>query len=323
MAGEASLSHDVSWKMSFSGAQGDDTTFSPLPERSTEELSEKQRLGRSLFFDKRLSHDNSISCASCHAPLKGGTDGRRFSIGIGGRQGDANAPTVLNATLNFRQFWNGRALTLEAQVEGPVTHPKEMGSTWIELLEKLGRDSAITRRFADVYGSLPSRDAVIDAIAAFEHVLVTPGAPFDRYLKGDHEALTLSQSRGFANFKSYGCSACHQGSNLGGNMFQKLGIVGDYFQDRKGTFASDDGRFQVTGKESDRHVFRVPGLRNVALTAPYFHDGSAESLEVAVKTMAKYQLGRHLSEVDARDIADFLRSLTGRIPEFFREEPAL
>lgn len=275
----------------------------------------KVRLGRRLFNDAGLSKDGSISCASCHDLALGGADGRALPVGIGGQIGELNTPTVLNSALSFRQFWDGRAASLEEQVDGPLQHPAEMGASWEEVLAHLEKDADYRSAFADSYPDGLTRANVKNAIASFERSLVTPDAPFDRFLRGDAEAISAEEQRGYQLFQSYGCVGCHQGVALGGNMFQRLGVVRDYFADRGDVTRADLGRYNVTGSEADRHVFKVPTLRNVALTAPYFHDGSAASLDDAVRVMARYQLGREIPVGERAAIVAFLRSLTGEIPE--------
>jgi len=282
----------------------------PLPLRIDLDQT-KVDLGRRLFLDSRLSHDNTIFCGSCHHLELGGTDRRIRSLGIGGATGDVNAPTVFNSGLNFRQFWDGRAATLEDQVDGPVNDAKEMGSNWPEVISKLERDRDYVRAFRDLYPDGMESANIKDAIATFERSLITPNSPFDKFLRGDRQALTEQQLAGYQLFKAYGCVACHQGVNIGGNMFQRFGVARDYFADRGHVAKSDLGRFNVTGLERDLHRFKVPSLRNVALTAPYFHDGSAATLEQAVNIMAKYQLGRTLPSHDRDLIVGFLRTLTG------------
>ena len=275
--------------------------------------AEKVALGNKLFHDTRLSGDNTVACASCHALTRGGVDGRPHSIGIHGAEGGINAPTVLNSGFNFVQFWDGRAATLEEQVNGPVTNDKEMGSTWPQVIEKLKQDENYVTQFAQIYSTPPSPEAVRDAIATFERSLITPNSPFDRYLRGDGAAMSASAQRGYQLFQSYGCIACHQGMNLGGNMYQTMGVMDNYFADRGHPTEADLGRYNVTHLDDDKHKFRVPSLRNVALTAPYFHDGSANTLQQAVTVMAKYQLGRSVPERDMTDLVAFLESLTGKL----------
>jgi cytochrome c peroxidase len=274
-------------------------------------LDEKKvALGEQLFNDPRLSRDNSISCASCHALEKGGTDRLALSTGIGGKVGEVNAPTVFNSAYNFKQFWDGHAETLEDQIEGPTHNTLEMDSNWTEIITKLKASPDYVQAFSAIYPGEIQGDNIKDAIATFERSLITPNARFDRYLRGETNALTDEEKQGYQLFKSYGCVSCHQGINVGGNLFQKFGLMGDYFAGRKVSKA-DFGRFNVTGKETDKYVFKVPSLRNVALTAPYFHDGSAKQLEDAVMIMSFYQLGRPLSLDDRDAIVKFLKTLSG------------
>jgi len=231
---------------------------------------DKVVLGLQLFQDPRLSRDNTVSCMSCHDLKLGGADQLPHSLGINGSLGDVNAPTVFNSAFNFKQFWNGRAETLEDQIDGPVHNPKEMGLNWPRITKKLERDQGYVTTFAALY---PDQ--------------IQP------------------------HFKSYGCIACHHGVNVGGNMFQTFGVMGDYFANRGSLTEADLGRFSLTGKKEDRYVFKVPSLRNVALTAPYFHDGSAKTLPDAVEVMAKYQLGRSIPPEDVSLLVKFLRTLTG------------
>ncbi|MCW3061310.1 MAG: hypothetical protein JWQ02_3131 [Capsulimonas sp.] len=272
----------------------------------------KIELGKKLFHDGRLSHDNTIACATCHSLDKGGTDQAVHSTGIGGAQGGINSPTVLNSGANFVQFWNGRAATLEDQVNGPTHNPKEMGSDWPEIIGKLSKDEQYPAQFAKLYSDGVQPANVRDAIATFERSLSTPNSRFDKYLAGDENILTTQEKHGYRLFKEYGCVSCHQGSNVGGNMYQQFGVMANYFKDRRTPETDDDqGRFSVTKREQDRHVFRVPTLRNVALTGPYFHDGTATTLPQAVEVMAKYQLGRPLAPGELVDIVMFLQTLTG------------
>jgi cytochrome c peroxidase len=272
-------------------------------------------LGRRLFHDKRLSSDDSTACSTCHDLAKGGDDGLVHSVGVRGQQGGINAPSVYNAALNFVQFWDGRAKTLEDQADGPVTNPIEMGARWVEVLPKLERDPGYVaefgRLFPDGITSLNARRAIAD----FERTLITRGSPFDRFLAGDQAALGPEAKAGYETFKSVGCIACHQGANVGGNMFQRFGVLGDYFKDRGNITEADYGRYNVTKNEADRFVFRVPSLRNVENTAPYFHDGSAPTLTHAVQVMAKYQLGRRLADEQVQSIVTFLGSLSGPMSE--------
>jgi cytochrome c peroxidase len=269
-------------------------------------------LGKRLFHDARLSHDNSVSCASCHSLSKGGTDGLRLAVGILSQPSKVNVPTVFNSSLNFRQFWDGRATTLEEQASGPLLNPGEMGSTWEEVMRKLRSDPSYVEAFDRIYADgLQPRNVQL-ALASFERSLLTPDSRLDKYLKGEETAITDRELKGYQLFQSYGCVACHQGANVGGNLFQKFGVMKDYFKARGGITVADLGRFNVTGRAEDVHVFKVPSLRNVALTAPYFHDGSAGTLEEAVLVMGLYQLGTEIPPGDVELIVAFLRTLTGR-----------
>ncbi|MGE0762345.1 MAG: cytochrome-c peroxidase [Bdellovibrionales bacterium] len=287
----------------------------PLPLQAPGADQAKIQLGHLLFHEQRLSKNNSVSCASCHALELGGADHKQFSVGFNGQLGGLNTPTVLNSSLNFKQFWDGRANTLEDQIDGPVLNAKEMGSTWSEVLEKLRSDEKYVLLFKNIYQAEIAPAHIKDAIAHFERSLITPNSRFDQYLRGNKTAMSAKEVEGYRKFKSFGCVSCHQGMNIGGNMFQTMGVMGNYFKDQKRAITENDlGRYNVTKKERDKHVFRVPSLRNVALTAPYFHDGSAQTLDQAVNVMARYQLGRQLSKVEVEQIVAFLESLTGQKP---------
>lgn len=275
---------------------------------------EKVALGEQLFHDPRLSRDGSIACASCHDLAKGGTDQAYRSKGINGAMGTLNTPTVFNSGFNFRQFWDGRAASLEDQIDGPVQHPGEMGSAWPDVVARLAHDDRYRASFRSLYpGQGLTRDSIKDAIATYERSLVTPNSRFDRYLAGDRAALAPDEARGYRLFVDNGCVACHQGVALGGNLYQTLGIVGNYFEDHAGEAESRAAHFGVPAHDHTKHPHRVkvPSLRNIALTAPYFHDGSARTLEDAVRIMGEYQLGRTLSDQDIRMLTAFLRTLTG------------
>lgn len=270
-------------------------------------------IGRQLFRDTRLSGNGRISCASCHDISKGGGDGRDRSVGLHGGLTSVNAPTVLNAALNFKQFWNGRAESLESQADHVMQNPVEMGSQWAEVVQKVSQDPKYKAAFAASYKDGVTKANIQNAIATFERTLITPNSRFDKYLRGDANAITAAEKAGYAKFKQYGCVACHQGVNVGGNMFQKFGVMGDYFAKRGNPTEADLGRYLVTKVESDKHVFKVPSLRNIALTAPYFHDASAKTLDEAVDIMFRYQLGRVASKEDKEAIIRFLNTLTGEL----------
>lgn len=284
----------------------------PLPHWQTE-APQQAALGRRLFNDKRLSANGAVACSSCHRLDHGGADDRDKSVGLHGERTLVNTPTVLNAGLNFRQFWNGRADSLEAQIDEVIRNPREMGSNWPEVLSRIAQDEQYRAAFGAAYPDGITQGNVQNAIATYERSLLTPKSRFDLYLEGDASAISDDEKAGYARFKRYGCISCHQGMNVGGNMFQKFGVMGDYFKDRGAITEADLGRFAITGREEDRYVFKVPSLRNVELTPPYFHDASAKTLEEAVDVMFKYQLGRTPSQEDKRLIILFLKTLTGQM----------
>ena len=293
----------------------DNRPITPIPEKI--ELNPlKVRLGRILFQDKRLSVDNSVACSSCHILGQAGQDGLAVAIGVKGLKGTVNSPTVFNSGFAFRQFWDGRSPTLEDQVGGPIHNPIEMASNWQEVISKLRSDPEIVSLYEKIWQADISQLGIQESIAEFERSLITPHSPFDRYLNGDEAALTADEIKGWHLFRDLGCISCHQGIGIGNNMYANLGVMGDYFGDRgRPIVDSDLGRFNVTGNERDKHVFKVPGLRNIALTAPYFHDGSINTLDEAVNTMARYQLGIKLNKQQRNYLVAFLKSLTGQFKE--------
>ena len=278
---------------------------------------DKALVGRRLYHDNMLSGDGTLSCATCHNVGKGGAEPRRVSTGIVGQQGPINAPTVLNASLNIAQFWDGRAKDLAEQAEGPVANPIEMGATWADVEKKVAGDKWYAERFDKLYDGKVNVKTIANAIAEYETSLVTPSR-FDVYLKGDKSALTKVERAGYKLFKETGCQTCHLGENAGGGMYQKMGLVKNYFKDRGNITEVDYGRFNHTKNEADKFFFKVPTLRNVELTGPYLHDGSHNTLEETVKTMGKYQLGKNLTDKEAASITTFLKALTGKLPKHAR-----
>ncbi len=273
---------------------------------------EKVVLGQALFHDVTLSKDNSTSCASCHDLKKGGVDNLPLCKTAENGICERNSPTVFNSVFNFRQFWDGRSTDLKDQIHDVVNRGADMHLEWPQVLERVSAKGDYVKSFDKIYGGL-NKDAVADAIAEFEKSLVTVDAPFDLFLKGDKKAISDRQKRGYELFKSYGCVSCHQGRNVGGNLFQKFGILKD-INLRSGR--NDDlGRYQVTGNAWDKHVFKVPSLRLAVLTAPYFHDGSVATIEEAVDIMIEFQLDRPVPEQDRDDIIAFLSSLVGEYKE--------
>lgn len=272
----------------------------------------KVELGKQLFFDPRLSKSGFISCNSCHNLSMGGSDNLSTSIGHNWQQGPINSPTVLNSSLNLAQFWDGRAADLKAQAGGPIANPMEMGFTHNLAVDVLDSIPQYKESFKKVYGKNSiDIDQVTDAIAAFEETLVTPNSRFDKWLKGDKKALSKDELAGYTLFKEVGCTACHNGSAVGGNSFQKMGLVEAY-----ATQNPAEGVAGLTGNDADRMKFKVPTLRNVELTYPYFHDGAYWNLEEAVDVMARLQLGRKLEQKQIAQITAFLKTLTGEQPSF-------
>lgn len=267
-------------------------------------------LGQKLWFEPRLSRSGFISCNACHNLSLGGTDNLKTSIGDHWQQGPINSPTVLNASLNFVQFWDGRARNLPEQAGGPIANPVEMAYTHALAVDTLQSIPDYVMEFRKVFSTEKlTMDQISLAIAAFEETLVTPNSRFDKWLNGDDYAIDAQEMRGYRLFKSAGCVACHYGPNVGGASFQKMGIVAPYQ-----TSNPSLGRAAITGNDIDRFSFKVPTLRNVALTYPYFHDGGAATLTQAVDVMGRLQLGRQFTDEENADIVAFLHTLTGEQP---------
>ncbi|SON50027.1 cytochrome-c peroxidase [Vibrio tapetis] len=272
---------------------------------------QKVELGKTLWFEPRLSASNTISCNSCHNLAKGGVDNLPSSIGYKWAIGPINSPTVFNSDLNFVQFWNGRAENLQAQAAGPIENPLEMALTHELAIDTLKSIPEYRTWFKQAYNTEDfGITEVTDAIATFEKTLRTPNAQFDKWLQGDDSALTSVQLEGYQLFKSKGCTACHSGPLAGGEMYQKMGLVKPF-----DTKNPDEGRKAITGEEFDKFVFKVPTLRNVELTYPYFHDGSVWDLQQAVELMANIQLGQKLTKDESGKITEFLKTLTGEQPQ--------
>lgn len=291
---------------------GDMIVREPLaPLRPPSTLDPEQvALGAALFADPILSSKEKFSCTSCHDLSAGGTINEPRTIGYEGRIHRFNAPTIFNVGNNYLLGWRGDFTSLEAQNEKVLLDENIMGATWPMLISRLRESQTYSASFQRIYGHPADRADVLDALATFQRSLTTPNSAFDKYLKGDSTALTSKEVEGYRLFKDYGCASCHQGSNVGGNMFQKFGI----FASPPASSSPGDGdlgRFTLTGKEADKGVFRVPSLRNVAVTAPYFHDGRVSSLPEAVSIMGSSQLGRTLSPDDVDTLVAFLNTLTG------------
>jgi cytochrome c peroxidase len=285
--------------------------ISPI-EKAVVKNSGKVELGKLLFFDPRLSKSGTISCNSCHNLMAGGTDNLPSSIGHKWNVGPINSPTVLNSKFSIAQFWDGRAKDLKEQAGGPIANPGEMGSTHDLAIKTIASIPGYSQKFVKAFGNAEvTMDRVQESIAAFEETLVTPDSRFDKWLKGDSKALSQSESAGYDLFKTKGCIGCHTGPAVGGSMFQKFGLVHPIASASK-----SEGRFEFTKKPEGKGFFKVPTLRNVELTYPYFHDGSVWNLTQAVDIMAENQLGVKLTSKENTEIVAFLRTLTGKQPEF-------
>lgn len=287
------------------------TEITPIP-LSIEYDKKKAELGRKLFFDPILSKDNTISCSSCHNFPGNGANLTQYSFGVDGAEGSMNTPTVLNSVFNFVQFWNGRAKDLKEQALEPIQNPVEMASKLEDVIKKLN-NSSYKSEFDEIYEDGVTEDNLADAIAEFEIALITPNSRFDQYLRGDENAITAREKKGYEKFKDFGCISCHNGVAVGGNMYQVTGLVGYYKQDKP-----VNGRYDITKRERDRNVYKVPSLRNVEKTAPYFHDGQEESLSGAIDKMQIVQLGIEPKKEDTELIESFLKTLSGEMPEILQ-----
>lgn len=274
----------------------------------------KANLGKRLFFDPVLSKDGSISCSSCHTLPGSGADSTPFSFGVNGAEGNINTPTVLNSVFNFVQFWNGRAKDLKEQALGPIENPIEMASDIEDVIKKL-KSLTYAQDFKKIYKDGVTKENILDAIAEFEKALITPNSRFDQYIRGDENALNEQEKVGYQTFKDLGCISCHNGINIGSNMYQSMGLMGNYEQ-TKGV----NGRFDITQRDRDIQVFKVPTLRNIELTGPYFHDGKISSLSEAIEYMQTIQLGVKPEKQNTDNIEAFLKTLTGEMPKIMKEQ---
>ncbi|NPA16584.1 MAG: c-type cytochrome [Aquificae bacterium] len=287
----------------------------PVP-KVVEYDRDKAELGKLLFHDPILAKDNRTSCYYCHDLYqKCGTDHRPVSKGFHDREGKVNAPTVYNVRFNFRFFWDGRAKTLKEQILGPIQSPDEMNMSLKEVEDRLNQHPVYREKFKEIYGvDRITFELVADAIIEFEKALITPNSKFDKYLRGEAQ-LTEDELEGYRLFKKLGCISCHNGINLGGNSFQKIGVIKPY-----PWHPSYPDRYRITGNEYDKNVYRVPTLRNIDCTYPYFHDGSVKTLEEAVQLMAYYNLGFRLPQDELDKIIAFLKTLRGELPEILKSE---
>jgi len=279
---------------------------------------EKVSLGQMLYHDPRLSSSGTVSCASCHNTMLGGEDNRAGSVGVEGQVGGRSAPTVWNSAFNKVQFWDGRAASLEEQAAGPVTNPIEMGmKSWDDVVARLEKIEGYEDAFEKAFGKDSiSKDNATKAIAAYERTLITPNSPYDKYVEGKESAMNKQQIRGMNKAVEIGCTGCHSGPAFNGpGIFQKFPVNSNGYLEAQYDFKDDKGLAEVTGKKEDEHMWKVPTLRNITLTAPYFHNGKVKTLEKAVKLMAKMQLNKELTDDEISDIVAFLDALTGEFPK--------
>jgi cytochrome c peroxidase len=286
----------------------------------------KIELGKMLYFDPRLSIDGTVSCNSCHNVMSDGGDGRPVGVGVRGQRGGRGSPTVWNSAFNSVQFWDGRAASLEDQAKGPLTNPIEMGMpNHDEVIKRLNKIPGYITAFKKAFPKdkeAVNIDNLAKAIATYERTLVTPNSPFDKYVKGNKKALTAQQVRGLKLVEEIGCTSCHTGDNFNGDglkmgegNYQPFPQIPGSIYDKQYDLVSDKGRYEVTKKDDDKNLWRVPTWRNVALTAPYFHNGKVKTLDEAVRVMGKTQLGMDLTGPQVDDIVAFLNALTGEFPK--------
>jgi len=288
--------------------------ITPLP-KTIKYNKEKALLGKKLYFDPILSRNNTISCATCHNLELGGVDNLQFSFGINGAIGEINTPTVFNAIFNFKQMWDGRANNLAHQIEFPITNKKEMGNSFENLIKTLQKNPFYKKSFNEIYKDGVTKENIGNALEEFQKTLITP-SPFDEYLRGNTEALTLNQKKGYELFQKKGCVSCHNGINIGGGLYARFGLVDDSIVktlNNKQQNNSNLGLYNITKNDFDKYYFKVPSLRNVALTFPYLHNGRLQTLQEAIKSIAKSQLGLDLTKKEIFLIEEFLKSLSGKV----------
>jgi len=312
-----------------------------LPARSHAEINEKIRqepirpipllskvdtnkagLGERLFFDLRLSSNSELACSSCHQLEAGGDDNVAKGISNSYSQHIINTPTIFNARFNFRQNWDGSVKTLEQQIDLAVRNNHVFKNSWDDIVATLSQDDELKNDFHEIYLDGISKENIIDALVEFEKTLITPNSRFDRYLRNEDGALSKEEIEGYRAFKELGCISCHQGINIGGNLYQKFGVFYNYIAERGEIKNSDYGRMNATNRQMDAFVFKVPSLRNIAVTAPYLHDGSAETLEEVIMIMGRTQLGRTLTADETRSIKAFLKTLTGEYKNIPLDDPS-
>lgn len=287
--------------------------ITPIPE-SVPYQAEQARLGKALFHDTILSIDNKLSCVSCHNLKKGGMDNLPHSPGANNSITETNTPTVLNSIFNFRYHWDGRSKHYHQLLQQMISDPSIMGNTWVNVVQRIQDKSDYNNQFNALFDDGVTKSNIESVLHEYQKTLITPNSRFDKFLMGDDNALTSEEKEGYRLFKTTGCISCHQGINIGGNLFEKIGIYKSYFAEKSNLSPADYGRYNLTGLEEDKFVFKVPSLRNVALTAPYFHDGSKATLEEAIEAMAIYQIGQPLAKTHVSQIKAFLETLTGELP---------
>ena len=303
----------LSWSFAHSDANTSNRKepISPIPQ-TVEFNAAKAALGQSLFSDTRFSKNNTVACATCHQLESGGDDNVSTGISLIADHHALNTPSIFNARYNFRQNWNGSAATLEEQIEMVMANQHEFNNQWDNVTAQLSTDRNFVKAYNKIYNGIVTKDNLVDALVEYEKSLVTPNSAFDRYLRNEKNSLTQEEINGYMLFKGLGCISCHQGMNIGGNLYQRFGIFYDYLAERGDINKHDFGKFNTTKRQMDKFVFKVPSLRNVAVTAPYLHDGSAKTLEDAISIMGKTQLGRTLTANEISLIKAFLNSLTGQ-----------
>ena len=293
----------------------------PIPLKSVVDLN-KADLGERLFFDLRLSSNSEIACSSCHQLDAGGDDNVAKGISNAASQHIINTPSIFNAKFNFRQNWDGSVKTLEEQIDLAVRNHHVFKNSWEDIVATLSQDHELNNDFHEIFLDGITRQNVIDVLVEFEKTLITPNSRFDRYLRNEDNALSEEEIRGYEVFKELGCISCHQGINVGGNLYQKFGVFYNYIAERGEIKKTDYGRMNITNRQMDAFVFKVPSLRNIAVTAPYLHDGSAETLEEAIEIMGRTQLGRTLTEEETQSIEAFLKTLTGEYKNISLDDPS-
>ena len=295
--------------------------ISPIPLQSLVDHN-KANLGERLFFDLRLSSNSELACSSCHQLEAGGDDNVAKGISNAASQHMINTPSIFNAKFNFRQNWDGSVKTLEQQIDMAVKNHHIFKSSWEDIIATLSQDHEFNNDFDEIYLDGITRENIIEVLVEFEKTLITPNSRFDRYLRNEDDVLTEQEIQGYEDFKELGCISCHQGINIGGNLYQKFGVFYNYIAERGEISKTDYGRMNISNRQMDAFVFKVPSLRNIAVTAPYLHDGSAETLQEVIAIMGRTQLGRTLTIEETQSIEAFLNTLTGEYKNISLDDPS-